>query len=160
MVDDNAMLWKKSMEITKELKEKLLNANSEEEVKAMLGDQATEKDAARAWREINARLAAPNLEEVEDDELEAVSGGRSRDFLTEGCAASVEHGSFCLVNDSCVFVEVRYKHESEACVIGQKGHDWGEYYTKNDGAAYSLTFRRCKRCGKEQQFKAGKPVYE
>ena len=29
---------RKHMEITKELKEKLLNANSEEEVKALLGD--------------------------------------------------------------------------------------------------------------------------
>ena len=36
------------MEITKELKEKLLNANSPEEVKALLGGQATEEEAARA----------------------------------------------------------------------------------------------------------------
>ena len=148
------------MEITKELKEKLLNANSEEEVKALLGDQATEEDAAFVWEKLQAKKAEGALSEVDDDELEAVSGGRSRDLLTEGCAASVERGSFCLLNDSCVFVEVRYKHEGEACVIGQIGHDWGEYYTNNDGAAYSLTFRRCKRCGKQQQFKAGKPVNE
>ena len=148
------------MEITKELKEKLLKANSEEEVKALLGDQATEEDAAFVWEKLQAKKAEGALSEVDDDELEAVSGGRSRDLLTEGCAASVERGSFCLLNDSCVFVEVRYKHEGEACVIGQIGHDWGEYYTNNDGAYYSLTFRRCKRCGKEQQFKAGKPVNE
>ena len=148
------------MEITKELKEKLLNANSEEEVKALLGDQATEEDAAFVWEKLQAKKAEGALSEVDDDELEAVSGGRSRDLLTEGCAASVERGSFCLLNDSCVFVEVRYKHEGEACVIGQIGHDWGEYYTNNDGAYYSLTFRRCKRCGKQQQFKAGKPVNE
>ena len=129
-------------------------------MRAILSPETAQEEIDRAWREIEAHRPAEGLEAVDDDELEAVSGGRSRDLLTEGCAASVERGSFCLVNDSCVFVEVRYKHEGEACVIGQIGHDWGEYYTNNDGAAYSLTFRRCKRCGKQQQFKAGKPVNE
>ena len=59
------------MEITKELKEKLLNANSEEEVKALLGDQATEAECSRAWREIQKAA----MEAVDDDELASVSGG-------------------------------------------------------------------------------------
>ena len=144
----------------RELRAKLIRAKDIEEARAILGPETAEEEINQAWREIEAHRPAEGLEAVDDDELEAVSGGRSRDLLTEGCAASVERGSFCLLDDSCVFVEVRYKHEGEACVIGQIGHDWGEYYTNNDGAYYSLTFRRCKRCGKEQQFKAGKPVYE
>ena len=60
------------MEITKELKKKLLGANSEEEVKALLGDQATEAECSRAWREIQKSQA---MEAVDDDELASVSGG-------------------------------------------------------------------------------------
>ena len=50
------------MEITKELREKLLTANSEEEVKALLGDQATEEEAARAWHEIQKSREPGDLE--------------------------------------------------------------------------------------------------
>lgn len=37
------------MVITKELKEKLLQAGSPEEEKALLGEQATEEETARLW---------------------------------------------------------------------------------------------------------------
>ena len=63
------------MEITKELKEKLLNANSEEEVKALLGDAFTRADAAFVWEKLQAKKAEGALEALDDDELEAVSGG-------------------------------------------------------------------------------------
>ena len=47
------------MEITKELKEKLLQAGSLEEVKALLGEQATEEETARLWHEIPKRGGSP-----------------------------------------------------------------------------------------------------
>ena len=63
------------MEITKELKEKLLNANSEEEIKALLGEEVTAADAAFVWEKLQAKKAEGALEALDDDELEAVSGG-------------------------------------------------------------------------------------
>ena len=63
------------MEITKELKEKLLNADSEEEVKALLGDEVTEEEAALLFGEIRKRKEADDLKALDDGNLEDVAGG-------------------------------------------------------------------------------------
>ena len=63
------------MEITKELKEKLLNADSEEEVKALLGEEVTEEEAALLFGEIRKRKEADDLKALEDGNLEDVAGG-------------------------------------------------------------------------------------
>ena len=63
------------MEITKELKEKILNANSEEEVKALLGDEITEKEAAVLFQEIRKRKESDDLKALDDGNLEDVAGG-------------------------------------------------------------------------------------
>ena len=63
------------MEITKELKEKILNANSEEEVKALLGDEVTEEEAAVLFQEIQKRKEADDLKALDDGNLEDVAGG-------------------------------------------------------------------------------------
>ena len=63
------------MEITKELKEKILNANSEEEVKALLGDEVTEEEAAVLFQEIRKRKEADDLKALDDGNLENVAGG-------------------------------------------------------------------------------------
>ncbi len=63
------------MEITKELKEKLLNANSEEEVKALLGEEITEEEAAVLFQEIQKRKEADDLKALDDGNLENVAGG-------------------------------------------------------------------------------------
>ena len=63
------------MEITKELKEKLLTANSEEEVKALLGEEITEEEAAVLFQEIQKRKEADDLKALDDGNLENVAGG-------------------------------------------------------------------------------------
>ena len=63
------------MEITKELKEKLLTANSEEEIKALLGDEITEEEAAAFFQEIRKRKEADDLKALDDGNLEDVAGG-------------------------------------------------------------------------------------
>ena len=63
------------MEITKELKEKLLNADSEEEVKALLGEEITEEEAALLFEEIRKRKEADDLKALDDGNLEDVAGG-------------------------------------------------------------------------------------
>ena len=63
------------MEITKELKEKLMKAGSLEEVKGLLGDQATKEEVAELWNQIQPKKAAEELGTLEDDDLEGVVGG-------------------------------------------------------------------------------------
>ena len=63
------------MEITKELKEKLLGANSAEEVKALLGNQVTENEADLLFQKIRKRKEADDLKTLDDDSLEDVVGG-------------------------------------------------------------------------------------
>ena len=63
------------MEITKELKEKILTANSEEEVKALLGDEITEEEAALLFGEIRKWKEADDLKALDDGNLEGVAGG-------------------------------------------------------------------------------------
>ena len=42
------------------------------------------------------------------DELEAVSGGSDRNWLTDGCSATVEIGSWCWSDDTCIRYDVTY----------------------------------------------------
>ena len=146
------------MEISKELKEKLLKANSPEEMKALLGEAVTDEQAAQMWLEAQALRGA--LDEMDDGELDAVNGGirftdiftrpfapPDRDYNTQGCAATVEYGSRCGSNDACYSYDVKYDHIENACVYGVKGHDWEIEY---EPASYGREGNEkvCRRCGK------------
>ena len=134
------------MEITKELKEKLPKANSEEEVKALLGDSVTEKDVTKIWKEIEAHKAAPDLEKVDDDELEAVSGGADRDYLEDGCADTVNN-SWCWLNDMCSNIYITYSNYCEPCPKGGD-HDWTVEVYYDRYAAGEAEEWTCTKCGK------------
>ena len=67
------------MENPKELKEKLMTANSEEEIKALLGVEITEEEAAVLFQEIRKRKEAGDLKALDDDNLEEVAGGMCGD---------------------------------------------------------------------------------
>ncbi len=151
------------MEITKELKEKLLKANSEDEVKTLLGDRIPEEAMAELWKKMQKMRPANGLESVDDDELAAVNGGfdifyiftkpfadPDRDFEEKGCAATVEYGSWCGSNDLCGTYEVTYTNTENMCVYGSKGHDWGEpKLTYEQNKPYFIS--SCKKCGKERR---------
>ena len=128
-----------------ELKAKLRSAKSEEEAAALLKDAGVDEPlAGRLWNEIS-RSREGN--ELSLDELETVSGGADQDWLKEGCAATVEAGSWCGTNDSCVWIDVQYDHEpvKDLCPQcgGQMYMDRVEYESK--GNAYY--YRKCLRCG-------------
>lgn len=92
-----------------ELKSKLIDANSMDEVKSILRESGEdESQAEQIWKEVCARRES---EELSTDELAAVSGGADRDWLTDGCAATVEPGSWCGSNDACSIWSVTYSHE-------------------------------------------------
>ena len=130
------------MEITKELKEKLLNADSEEEVKSLLGG-STEEKASEIWQEIEAYHGAMGLEKVDDDELEAVSGGEDRDWLKEGCSSSAKVGELCFRNDSCSLWTITYSN-FDPCPNGGI-HEWVEEKRFYEDAHRFIQYR-CKKC--------------
>ena len=103
--------------MTNELRAKLLSANSVEEVDQFVkadGQEITAEEAAHLWEEIESHK---NDAELSLDELESVSGGAQRDWLKVGCAATVEAGSRCSSNDYCTWWDVTYVHnpEKETC---------------------------------------------
>ena len=128
-----------------ELKPKLLQAKSAEEGAGLLKNAGMdESKAGQIWNESSSHRKD---KELSLDELETVSGGADRDWLKEGCAATVEAGSWCGTNDSCVWIDVQYDHPpvKDPCPQcgGQMYMDRVEYESK--GNAYY--YRKCLRCG-------------
>ena len=98
-------------EMNEALKSRLLGAENAEQAADILkeaGQTVTAEDIAHLWDEISSYRKD---KELSLDELEAVSGGADRDWLTDGCAATVEPKSWCDSNDSCIFFDVTYNHE-------------------------------------------------
>lgn len=131
------------------LKAKLPAAQSAEKAAALVkadGQELTLRDAAQLLKEIQKGWEQDG-KELSLDELETVSGGADRDWLKEGCAATVEAGSWCGTNDSCVWIDVQYDHPpvKDPCPQcgGQMYMDRVEYESK--GNAYY--YRKCLRCG-------------
>ena len=94
-------------DITNEMREKLLSAKSVEDIAALLKEaDIDETQAERLWAELEQKREADGGK-LSLDELEAVSGGK-RNWVTDGCAATVEPGSLCWSNDVCFTVEEHY----------------------------------------------------
>ena len=137
----------------KELQTKLNGAKSLDEVKDILtaaGDEGAEylEDANRIWEEIEHHRNEGD-KELDLDELDAVSGGAIRNWLTEGCAATCEPGSTCWTNDKCSIVQVKYDYfQEDYCTDG----GMHEYQTKALVGEYGKRiFRKvCTKCGKQR----------
>ena len=95
-----------NLKLSEELKKELIKAHSAEQVAEIVkadGQEISTEDAEQLWQEI----ANHNQDaELSADELEVVSGGADRDWLTDGCAATVESGSHCGSNDKCLIWDV------------------------------------------------------
>ena len=133
--------------ITKELKAKLLAAKSAEEVTELLkadGQEITPEDAPRLWGEIEKQRELEGRE-LSMDELEAVGGGmEDRDFVEEGCAATVEPHSWCGSNDWCFLFSVVYKLDviRYCSICGGKSH---RIYPNR-----KMQWSKCINCGYEE----------
>ncbi len=134
-----------------EFKSKLLQAQSEEEVAGLLKNAGMdESTAGQIWSEISSHRAE---KELSLDELESVSGGYDRDWLTDGCAATVEPKSWCDSNDSCIYFDVTYKHEPANVICPKCGAfmyvNWVDYDTNPSDDTYHY---KCKNCGTEKSY--------
>ena len=137
------------LNITNELKAKLLAAKSAEEVTELVkaaGQEITAEDAAHIWEEIS-RKREQDGKELSLDELEAVSGGADRNWATQGCAATVEYGSWCDSNDYCSIWDVTYDNPP----LGSKCPNCGTSLYRSYEIDYpymrEVAYKRCKNCG-------------
>ena len=127
-----------------EMRKKILAAESAEEIAEILKEYGRDPgDAEKIFREVSAN----KLEEVSLDEMEAVAGGADRDFAREGCASTVEPGSWCGSNDECVIFSVTYDHPPKFICKRCGG---GMYFLRSKG---NHDIYVCALCLAEEKFK-------
>ena len=144
------------MNLPDELKAKLMEAQRAEEVAGLLreagGDAALSE---RLWVELTHKRETDG-KELSLDELAAVSGGECRDWAKQGCAATVEPGSWCWSDDKCALVSVLYEHSplmNSRCV--QCGSYVYKYIYKPSGYPFvkGQIYHVCTTCGHQEFIK-------
>ena len=134
-----------------ELEKKAIEAASAEEVMEIVraaGEEITAEEAASFFKAVQERKAD---KELALDELESVSGGR--DWVTEGCAATVEWGSDCWGTDGgCIACNVLYTSwpcRDERCPkCGAMVYFVGEFgVTTGFLQGYNYREYICRKCG-------------
>ena len=81
------------------------------------------------------------------------SSAADRDWLTDGCAATVEPKSWCDSNDSCIWWDVTYDHEPANVICPKCGAfmyvNWVDYDPNPSNDTYHY---KCKNCGTEKSY--------
>ena len=130
--------------IDNELKAKLLAAKSEEELVVLLKEAGADRPSAeRVWAELTNKREAGG-KELSLDELEAINGGADRDFLKDGCAATMEPGSWCNSNDRCYYWDVTYDNKPTKTSCPFCGSDPMVTWTMRDSDGIYFI---CSNCG-------------
>ena len=130
-----------------ELRKKAMEAASAEEIMEIMkaaGEEITAEEAAQLFEKAQAKKTG---KELSLDEMEAVSGGADRNWVTDGCAATVEYGSRCDSNDKCIYWDVTYDFQPISTLCPNCGNNM---YLQNTIKHSSTKFEeqyRCKFCG-------------
>ena len=121
-------------------------ANAEEvmEIVRAAGEEITAEEAAQLFEKAQAKKTD---KELSLDELEAVSGGADRNWVTEGCAATVEYGSWCDSNDRCIYWDVTYDFQPTPTLCPNCGKNMYLQNTIHVGGLEYEDQYRCKFCG-------------
>ena len=135
-----------------ELKKKAMEAASAEEIMEIMkaaGEEITAEEAERFYEKVQDKKTD---RELSPDELEAVAGGEDRDWLRDGCAATVEAGSDCYGTDMCGLWPVTYehrptRHKCSVCggILYSNGSTGGGFFEEE------VYHYKCASCG--AQFK-------
>ena len=138
--------------MTNEQRTKLQGAKSLEEVKDILcvmegDDQEFIEEAEQVWKELESHRNEGDAE-LDLDELEAVSGGADRDWVTDGCAATCEGDSWCMSNDFCFCSQVTYDRFNDRC---NGNHDLVFTGTQLTHHITRIRYKiyKCNRCGRK-----------
>jgi hypothetical protein len=137
-----------------------LQAKMEAALKAFDGDKSDEKAvfdatvaplAAEAGLPYTFEEAVESTEarELDDSELDAVAG-RSRDWVEEGCASTVESGSSCWGEDGgCILINIHYDIMpcKQPCIFCGAKYTWDVSFQTNmsGGINYKYQCRECKK---------------
>ncbi len=134
-----------------ELEKKIAAAKDPAEIVSILhtaGNEITAEEAKQFFEKVQERKKGKILSL---DEMEAVSGGR--DWVTEGCAATVEWGSDCWGTDGgCIACNVLYTSwpcRDERCPkCGAMVYFVGEFgVTTGFLQGYNYREYICRKCG-------------
>jgi hypothetical protein len=135
-----------------ELKKKVMEAAGAEEIMEIMkaaGEEITAEEAERFYEKVQDKKTD---RELSLDELEAVAGGEDRDWLRDGCAATVEAGSDCYGTDMCGLWPVTYehrptRHKCSVCggILYSNGSTGGGFFEEE------VYHYKCASCG--AQFK-------
>ena len=136
------------MKITEEVREKLLNATNEEEIKAVIADNGIEVSEEEIEQIIKEISGLKDKEELSPEELDAIAGGW-RDWFEEGCYSTVEPNSWCAYSsDNCAVIYHHYDHKparSKRCWnCGAIVCEWG--LEKKPGESKYSVKTRCPQC--------------
>ena len=140
-------------ELSKELYEKLLEAESLEEVAGYLKAEGVSEPAAEeVWEKLQEKKQAETeTQEMSLEELDDVAGGTicvggERDWFTQGCAATVEKGSSCWHTDGgCAISNIDYRNTPN-CSCPRCGRD--ACHVQSGSAVFvSSSIYRCRACG-------------
>ena len=135
------------LHFSNELRAKLNAAKNIEEVTEIVradGQEATTEEASQLWKEIESHRTDS---ELSLEELEAVSGGADRNWATEGCAATVEYGSWCGSNDKCIIRDVTYDFQPTGHLCPNCVKNMYKQNTISLGGGKYEDQYRCKYCG-------------
>ena len=136
------------MEIGREeLKKKAMKAASAEEIMEFVraaGEEITAEEAEHIFKKAQEKKAD---KELSLDELDAVSGGEDRDWVLDGCAATVEYGSWCGSNDKCIYWDVTYDFQPTGHLCPNCGKNMYQQNTIYHGDNQYEDQYRCKYCG-------------
>ena len=140
------------IELANKVKNELNEAKSLEEVKEILcvaeyDNKELIEEAEQIWKEIEEHRGEGD-KELDVDELEAVSGGADRNWVTDGCAATCEEGSRCMSNDYCTLLEVTYEYFQDPC-MGNHDYKLTGVFTRKLSHSKRYIYT-CTKCGKDR----------
>ncbi|MBQ1535149.1 MAG: Nif11-like leader peptide family RiPP precursor [Ruminococcus sp.] len=116
------------------------------ELAAELGYEITEEELVAAEKELR-KQNSPEVVELDLEDMDKAAGG-SRDWSTQGCAATVEAGSSCWGTDYCVFAYVTYTHSPSSFKCPNCGSMM--YLDKTTSKHKVATAHyKCPKCGTE-----------
>ena len=143
-----------------DLIKRVLSAKSAEEIKDILsaaGEEISIEEAEHLYDKAQAQEQEQEDRKLSLEEMQAVSGGidPDRNWLTDGCAATVEAGSWCMSNDSCKIWSVIYDNEPDDRFTCPNCHTKTMYNSKfwKETTRYGPLLHRtytCKNCGYER----------
>lgn len=130
-----------------EIENNLLKALSIKDVSKVFKDHnisLTEKAIMEIFVKIRL-LRKDDGDTLSEDELMSVNAGR--DYVTEGCAATVEPGSDCWgVDGGCTAIHYSYDNKPTLAKCDQCGN---YMYIKDDQNGNPMVLYRCRYCGYE-----------